>query len=180
MSFKPVKTAILGVGLSGLTFHGPFVLALPKYFTLHAVLERKPQGPGGKLAARFGQEAAKGVKIYNTLDQVLADPEIELVIVGTPSETHYEFVKRILHAGKHVLCDKPITATYAQAVELDQLAKSKKLVLYPYQNRRWDSDFLALRELLNLPPSDPRSIGTLFEFESRSVRLPLMLHIIGS
>ena len=101
MSFKPIKTAVLGVGLAGLTFHAPFVLALPQYFTLHAVLERKPTGPGGKLAARFGAEAAKGVKIYNNLDQVLADPEIELVIVGTPSETHYEFTKKTLQAGKH-------------------------------------------------------------------------------
>ena len=101
MSHAPIKTALLGVGLAGLTFHGPFVLALPELFTLTAVLERHPQGPGGKLQARFGPEAAQGVKIYNTLEQVLADPEIELVIVGTPSETHYEFAKKVLEAGKH-------------------------------------------------------------------------------
>lgn len=63
--------------------------------------------------------------------------------------------------------DKPVTATFAQAQELGALAKSKKLVLYPYQNRRWDSDYLALRALLDLPSSDPKSLGTLFEFESR-------------
>lgn len=96
-----IKTCVLGVGLAGLTFHVPFVLALPKLFSLHAVLERKPSGPGGKLQARFGAKAAEGVKIYNTLDQVLADPEIELVIVGTPSETHYEYAKKVLEAGKH-------------------------------------------------------------------------------
>ncbi|EKM59424.1 uncharacterized protein PHACADRAFT_249901 [Phanerochaete carnosa HHB-10118-sp] len=163
----PIKTAVLGVGLSGLTFHVPFVLALPELFKLHAVLERKPAGPGGKLQARFGPDAAKGVTIHNTLDQVLADPEVELVIIGTPSETHYEFAKRTLEAGKHVLVDKPVTATSAQAKELDALAKSKGLVLYPYQNRRWDSDFLALKTLLALPPSDPNSLGTLWEFESR-------------
>ena len=60
-----------------------------------------------------------------------------------------------------------MTATFAQAQELDQLAKSKGLVLYPYQNRRWDSDFLALKSLLSLPSSDPNSLGTLWEFESR-------------
>ena len=184
MSFAPIKTAVLGVGLAGLTFHAPFVLALPELFTLHAVLERSPAGPGGKLQARFGPEAAKGVKIYNTLDAVLADPEIELVIVGTPNDTHYDFAKRVLEAGKHgashtilahissidfraALVDKPVTATSTQALELDQLAKSKGLVLYPYQNRRWDSDFLALQALLRLPPSDPNSLGTLWEFESR-------------
>lgn len=71
------------------------------------------------------------------------------------------------HRSFAVLCDKPITATFAQATELSKLAKSKNLVLYPYQNRRWDSDFLALRELLSLPASDPNSIGTVFELESR-------------
>ena len=101
MSFTPIKTCVLGVGLAGLTFHVPFVLSLPELFKLHAVLERKPEGPGGKLQARFGPEAADGVKIHNTLDAVLADPEIELVIVGTPSETHYEFAKQVLEAGKH-------------------------------------------------------------------------------
>ncbi|THH01844.1 hypothetical protein EW026_g894 [Hermanssonia centrifuga] len=153
MSPAPIKTCVLGVGLAGLTFHGP----------------------GGKLQARFGEEASKGVKIYNSLEQVLADPEIELVIVGTPSETHYEFAKRILEAGKHVLVDKPLTATYAQALEIGALAKSKNLVLYPYQNRRWDSDFLALRALLRLPASDPNSIGALFEFESRFDRFRTVL-----
>ena len=69
--------------------------------------------------------------------------------------------------GLVVLCDKPITATYEEAVELATLAKAKNVVLYPYQNRRWDSDFLALRELLSLPPTDPNSLGAVFELESR-------------
>lgn len=68
-----------------------------------------------------------------------------------------------------VLVDKPVTATYAQAAELDALAKAKQRVLYPYQNRRWDSDFLALKSLLSLPHTDPNSLGTLWEFESRCV-----------
>lgn len=163
----PIKTCVLGVGLSGLTFHVPFVLALPELFTLHSVLERKPTSPGGKLAARFGPESATNVKIHNSLEEVLADPEIELVVVGTPSETHYEFAKKVLEVGKHALVDKPVTATFAQAQELGQLAAKKGLVLYPYQNRRWDSDFLALKALLDLPSNHPQSLGNVFEFESR-------------
>lgn len=77
------------------------MLAHPELFTLRAVLERKPTSPGGKLAERFGPSSAEGVRIYNSLDQVLADQDIELVIVGTPSETHYKFSKRILESGKH-------------------------------------------------------------------------------
>jgi predicted dehydrogenase len=74
------------------------VLALPELFTLSAVLERNPQTSGGKVQDRFGVTPSK---IYRTLDEVLADPEIELVIVGTPNETHYEFAKAVLNAGKH-------------------------------------------------------------------------------
>ncbi|CDO74620.1 hypothetical protein BN946_scf184325.g7 [Trametes cinnabarina] len=163
----PIKTCVLGVGLGGLTFHVPFVLALPHLFKLHAVMERNPAGPGGKLQTRFGEEAAKDVIIHRNIDDVLADPEVELVIISTPSETHYELAKKCLQAGKHVLVDKPVTAHFSQAQELGQLAKSKNVVLYPFQNRRWDSDFLTLRKLLNLPTDHPKSLGTLHEFESR-------------
>ncbi|KAF9011227.1 hypothetical protein BDQ17DRAFT_1397125 [Cyathus striatus] len=157
-----IKTCILGVGLAGLTFHAPFLLALPELFTLHSVLERSPSTPGGKLYQRFGVSA----KVYRTLDQVLADSEIELVVVATPSHTHYEFAKAALNAGKHVLVDKPVTATFKQAKELGVLANNKGLVLYAYQNARWNADFLALKRLLNLPSSSPLSLGEVVEFES--------------
>ncbi|KIJ70244.1 hypothetical protein HYDPIDRAFT_104931 [Hydnomerulius pinastri MD-312] len=162
MALNPIKTCVLGVGLAGLTFHVPFVLALPELFTLHAVLERKPQTPGGKVKERFGVDT----KVYNTIEEVVNDKEIELVIVGTPNDTHYPLAKAALEAGKHVLVDKPVTETVAQANELNALAKAKGLVLYGYQNRRWDSDHLALKRLLALPPSSPQYIGNLLEFES--------------
>ncbi|KAF5369971.1 hypothetical protein D9758_001186 [Tetrapyrgos nigripes] len=159
---KPIQTCILGTGLSGLTFHAPFILALPELFNLHSVLERSPKTPGGKLNDRFGVS----VKIHNSLDAILADNEVELIIVGTPSDTHYAFAKAALEAGKHVLVDKPVTATAAEAKELGEIAKQRGLVLYAFQNRRWDSDFLALRRLLDLPKSSPESLGDVVEFES--------------
>jgi predicted dehydrogenase len=131
-------------------------------FTLRAVLERNPQSAGGKVYERFGATT----KVYRTLDEVLCDREIELVIVGTPNDTHYRFAKAALEAGKHVLVDKPVTATVKEAEELGALAKSKNLVLYAFQNRRWDSDFLALRRLLALPESSAQSLGHITEFES--------------
>ncbi|KAI0068913.1 NAD-P-binding protein [Artomyces pyxidatus] len=167
----PIRTCVLGVGLAGLTFHIPFVLALPELFTLQAVLERNPTSEGGKLKERFGVS----VHIHRTLQDVLADPQIELVIVGTPNATHYSFAKAALEAGKHVLVDKPVTATAEQARELGALAKSKGLVIYPYQNRRFDSDFLALRALLREPSSSPQSLGDLVEFESHFDRYRLAL-----
>ncbi|KAH7929495.1 NAD(P)-binding protein [Leucogyrophana mollusca] len=162
MALNPIKTCVLGVGLAGLTFHVPFILALPELFTLTAVLERNPQTPGGKVHDRFGVTT----KVYNTIEQVVNDKEIELVIVGTPNDTHYPLAKAALQAGKHVLVDKPVTTTVAEANELGAIAKAKGLVLYGYQNRRWDSDHLALRRLLALPASSPHSLGNLLEFES--------------
>lgn len=159
----PIKTCVLGTGLSGLTFQIPFILALPELFALHAVLERNPKSDGGRVKERFGVTT----KIHRSLEDVLADSEIELVIVGTPNATHYEFAKRSLEAGKHVLVEKPISATVAEARELGELAKSKGLVLYAYQNRRWDSDFLALKRLLSRPAGAEISLGDLVEFETR-------------
>jgi predicted dehydrogenase len=66
-----------------------------------------------------------------------------------------------------VLVDKPVTSTAEEAKELGELAKSKNLVLYPFQNRRWDSDFMALRRLLSQPPQATQSLGDLVEFESQ-------------
>lgn len=93
----PIKTCVLGVGLAGLTFHVPFVLALPDLYQLHSVLERNPTSEGGKVKDRFGVS----VKIHRSLEDILSDKEIELAIVGTPNETHYTFAKALLEAGKH-------------------------------------------------------------------------------
>ncbi|OCB84537.1 NAD-binding protein [Sanghuangporus baumii] len=165
----PIKTCVLGTGLSGLTFHIPFILALPDLFTLYAVLERNPKTEGGRVKERFGVT----IKIHRTFEDVLADNEIELVIVGTPNATHYEFSKRSLEAGKHVLVEKPVSVTATEARELGESAKSKGLVLYAYQNRRWDSDFLALKKLLSQPADADITLGDLVEFETRFDRFRL-------
>lgn len=94
---RPINTCVLGVGYSALTFHIPFILALPEVFNLHSVLERNSLNPGGKVYERFGVE----VKIFRSLDQVLADPTVELIIVATPNATHYSLAKASLEAGKH-------------------------------------------------------------------------------
>lgn len=188
MAPTPINTCVLGVGLAGLTFHIPFILALPDLFTLTSVLERNPSSPGGKLQERFGIS----VRIHRTLHSVLEDRNIDLIVVGTPNVTHYEFARSALLAGKHgegirhctvvamgvcvltmalslfvVLVDKPVTSTAEEAKELGELANSKNLILYPFQNRRWDSDFLALRRLLSEPLHAPQSLGDLVEFESQ-------------
>lgn len=156
---EPIRTAVVGAGLAATVFHVPLVLSLPLLFNLFAVVERTPpaQAPEGTIAKKFGVKP----KLYTRLEDLLDDPEVELVIVATPNSTHFEFSKKALEAGKHVLVDKPVTTTYSEAQELGKLAKSKGRVLYAFQNRRWDSDYLTLREVL-----DAKSLGDITDFES--------------
>jgi predicted dehydrogenase len=76
-----------------------------------------------------------------------------------------------------VLVDKPVTATSKEAKELGQIARANNLVLYAFQNRRWDSDFLALRRFLSLPESSSQSLGTIVEFESQYVVRTILPHL---
>jgi len=92
---------------------------------------------------------------------VLCDPDVELVFVSTINETHFGFAKACLLAGKHCVVEKPLTPTSKEAWELAKLAKEKSLILAVYQNRRWDSDFLTVKALI-----EKGAFGELSEFES--------------
>ncbi|KAF8529084.1 NAD(P)-binding protein [Hysterangium stoloniferum] len=167
MTLSPIKTAVVGVGLSGMVFHLPLLAVLPELFEIHTVVERNPRGDGGK-ARKFGVTP----KVVSSIEEALNDPEVELVIIGTPNATHYSFAKAALLAGKHVLVDKPITPTYSQARELLDLANAKNLVLYAFQNRRWDSDFLTVKKLIN-----DGTLGSITEFESHFDRFRTSLRV---
>ena len=93
---------------------------------------------------------------------MLADDSLGLFVVATPNDTHYALAKEILSAGKNVVVDKPMTMTSAEAAELIGLAKKHKVLLAPFHNRRWDSDFLTVQKLLH-----EGALGRLVSFESR-------------
>ncbi|MEO6910137.1 MAG: Gfo/Idh/MocA family oxidoreductase, partial [Edaphobacter sp.] len=135
----------------GRVFHAPFVSAVPG-LKLEVIVQRR------------GDEAAKAypeARILRSFEEALADTAIQLVVIGTPNETHFDLAKQALHAGKHVVIDKPFAATSAQAKELIELAAARKLVLAPFHNRRWDGDFLTVRTLL-----EQKALGRLVTFES--------------
>lgn len=134
----PIKTALLAYGLSGKIFHAPF-LAKNKGFELYAVLERNNQ----KAKNDFPD-----IKSYTSLEVLLADNSIELVVVNTPNNTHFELAKQCLQAKKHVLLEKPATATTEEFLKLMELAKSVNKQLLIYQNRRWSSDICAAKEII--------------------------------
>ena len=124
--------------MSGKVFHAPFVNAHPG-FKLHAVTERNK-----KIAAAD----YPGVISYDTIEDLISDEAIELIIINTPNYTHYDYAAKSLSAGKHILVEKPFTATTAEAKELFELADSVGKKIFFYQNRRWDSDFTTVREVI--------------------------------
>ena len=80
---------------------------------------------------------------------VLTDPTIDLVVVSTPNESHFDLATRAFAAGKHVVVDKPFTVTVAEAEGIVAAAAAAGRVLSVFHNRRWDADFLTLQRLLN-------------------------------
>jgi scyllo-inositol 2-dehydrogenase (NADP+) len=108
----------------------------------------------------LAQEKYPGVKTYRTLEAMLADDLVELVIVNTPNNTHYDFTKKALYAGKHVIVEKPFTIKTEEANELIALAKNKNLKLTVYHNRRYDSDYKTIKKVL-----DKKLLGDFVEAE---------------
>ncbi|RYZ60405.1 MAG: oxidoreductase [Chitinophagaceae bacterium] len=135
---QQINTAILSFGMSGKLFHAPF-LHVHEGFRFYAVLER---------SKNLAQEIYPEVKTYRALDELLADSAIELVIVNTPNYTHYDYAKKALQAGKHVIVEKPFVVNRSEGEELKALAEEKGLLLSPYQNRRWDSDFQTVQKVI--------------------------------
>lgn len=145
-----INTALCSFGMSGLVFHSPFLTINP-HFNFYAVWER---------SKNEAQQKFPEVKTYRSLDEMLADLLVELVIVNTPNYTHYEYAKKALMAGKHVVVEKPFTTNVEEANELIEIAKKEKKVLSVYQNRRYDSDFKTIRKIIN-----ENLLGELVEVE---------------
>ncbi len=134
-----LNTALCAFGMSGLVFHAPFIHANPG-FNLYGVWERSQ-----KTAA----DIYPAIRSFDSIDTMLADKAIDLVIVNTPNYTHFEFAKKALLAGKHVLVEKSFTVTVGEAEELIVLANEKNKELAVFQNRRYDSDFKTVKKIVD-------------------------------
>lgn len=105
---------------------------------------------------------AEGYVAYDSLDAVLADEAVDVVLIATPNDVHKEIAIRALEAGKHVVCEKPVTITSADFMEIVEVADRVNRVFMVHQNRRWDDDFRIAKDLI-----DKKKIGELFHLESR-------------
>lgn len=147
---QKIKTALLSYGMSGKVFHAPF-LKLHSGFELIGSWER---------SKKLIQEDYPEVKSFVSFESILEDTAIDLVIVNTPVATHFEYAKKALLAGKHVLVEKAFTTTLAEAQELARLSKERNLKVCVFQNRRWDSDFKTVQKIIK-----DQVLGDLVEAE---------------
>jgi predicted dehydrogenase len=133
----PVKTGFIGTGDEGcvLITHHP-----PEYMDIVAIADLRPSnqkrafdGDGIEdrvgLIKKLGRDTASKIKVYNTHKELLADPEIEAVVVATPLNTHYQIVIDCLKAGKHVLCEKLMAHNVAQCKEMIREARAARRLL---------------------------------------------------
>jgi scyllo-inositol 2-dehydrogenase (NADP+) len=148
---KKIQTAIIGYGKSAKTFHVPLLKRSPE-FEVRSVLQRTRSD---------SRDDFRDVNIVRNLKDLLKDDCIDLVIITTPNHLHFEQTFEALIADKHVVVEKPFTMTSDEAEKLIRLAQTKRRILTVYQNRRWDGDFLTIRELLH-----KKVIGKPVEFIS--------------
>jgi predicted dehydrogenase len=135
---KIYNTALASFGMSGRVFHGPLLKVHPG-FRVTKVLERTKND-----SADLFPEAV----IVRSYEEILNDPAVDLVVVNTPDHLHHEMARAALLADKHVVVEKPFTMRSQEADELIALAGERGLTLTVFQNRRWDSDFLTVRKIL--------------------------------
>ncbi|MFT4032898.1 MAG: Gfo/Idh/MocA family oxidoreductase [Siphonobacter sp.] len=157
-----IRTALAGFGDSAHYLHAPFLLANPAFELTH-VFER---------SKNRASEAFPFVTVVRSLEELLAEPNIDLVIINTPNETHTDYTRQALQAGKHVVVEKPFTPTVEEAEELISLAKEKNRVLTVYHNRRWDSDFRTVQQVLT-----NGELGELVSYEAQYDRYKPILNV---
>lgn len=150
-----IKTGLAAFGMSGQVFHAPFIQSNP-HFELTKIVERNKE---------LSRERYPQATIVRSFKDLLKDKEIELVVINTPDDTHYEYAKMALKARKHVIVEKPFTKTSKEGRKLIKLAEKKGRMLSVYQNRRWDSDFLTVKSVI-----DKKLVGRIVEFESTFAR----------
>ena len=151
-AMKHIRTAIFGFGLSGKVFHARVLKSLPAFLITSVVTSRKEEVAQELPAAR----------VVSSVDEVLADESVDLVIVATPNREHAALAIRALEAGKHVVVEKPFAVSSQEGRAVVECAKRTGRVLSVFHNRRWDNGFLTLKRLLA-----ENALGPLYQYEAR-------------
>ncbi|MGX7347075.1 oxidoreductase [Acetobacter pasteurianus] len=146
-----IRVGLIGYGFAGKTFHKPLLMAEPRMRIIRVVSSNRE-----KVHADL-----PGMTVDANPATLMASKDVDLVVIATPNECHAPLARQALLAGKNVIVDKPFTLTLAQAHELVALAAQQNRLLSVFHNRRWDSDFLSMKNALTIG-----LIGRVTHFES--------------
>jgi scyllo-inositol 2-dehydrogenase (NADP+) len=137
-----IATVVVGYGLAGRAFHCPLIRRQSS-LRLHGIVARDPQVRAEGLA-----QLGNDVQGYAHLDEALADPDVQLVVIATPHDSHAELCERTLAASRHCVVDKVMALSTAQADAMIAARDRSGCLLSVFHNRRWDWDFQTVRNLL--------------------------------
>ncbi|TLG79427.1 Gfo/Idh/MocA family protein [Vagococcus zengguangii] len=150
---KKIKFVVIGFGGMG-SYHARDLIGKNEFVETYGVYDID--------GAKNQQATEEGFNVFESYEAVLADEQVDAILVATPNDVHKDLVIQALHAGKHVVCEKPVTMSVADFDEMVEVADETGQTLMVHQNRRWDRDFLMIRELYQ-----NQMIGELFQLESR-------------
>ena len=148
---KNIRVGIASFGMSGRIFHAP-LLSHRNDFILSQIVER---------STNTAQSLYPTVQIGRSFEQLLNNRDIDLIIINTPDDTHFEFARRALEHDKHVVVEKPFAQSVEQSKTLVSIAKERGKLISVFHNRRWDGDFLTVQQLVK-----EKRVGRLVEFIS--------------
>jgi predicted dehydrogenase len=149
---SPIRVGVIGFGFVSKTFHVPLLKATDGY-RITTVSSSHPADVKAVLP---------DVDVVSDPKALAAHPNIDLVVIASPNETHAPLAELAIRAGRNVVVDKPFTITVAEARHLASVAREKDVLLSVFQNRRWDSDFLTIQDAMRQD-----LIGRVVLFESR-------------
>jgi len=147
-----VRVGLIGFGLAGQAFHAPVIRGVPE-MELACIVERR---------SSRAREKYPDVVVARTVEELLADKEIQLCVIATPNDSHFELARTCLLAGRDVVVDKPFAPTLRESEELVRLAAECGRLITVYQERRWDGDFETVKKIVQ-----SGRLGTIVEYECR-------------
>jgi predicted dehydrogenase len=148
-----VKVGLIGYGYAGKVLHAPLIRAVPG-LKLTTVASSKPD----EVRADLGD-----VRVCSPAEMMQAD--VDVIVIVTPNTEHFPLAMAAMKAGKDVVVDKPFTLNLAEAQQLVDFARANKRMLTVFQNRRWDSEVLSVKDALS-----KGAVGRVAQFECRMQR----------
>lgn len=151
---KKLGIGVIGFGGMGSYHVKELIPASGELFEVQGVFDIDP--------ARMEAAAALGLSTYASQEDLLADPQVAVVLIATPNDSHKEIAIAAMTAGKDILCEKPVAMNAAELAEILRVAEATQRTFMVHQNRRWDPDFLVIKDLYEKQP-----LGEVFQIESR-------------